>query len=43
MTMTSSKNSILELHICGQSIILGCTIFFRMELQWNSDMSDMFE
>jgi hypothetical protein len=43
MTMTRSKNSTFELHICGWSMILGRTIFCRMELQWNSDMFDMFE
>jgi hypothetical protein len=39
MTMTRSKNSTL----CGRSMILGHTIFFRMELQWNSDMFDIYE
>jgi hypothetical protein len=43
MTMTRSKNSTFELRICGWSIILGHTVFFRMELQWNSDISDMYE
>jgi hypothetical protein len=43
MTMTRSKNSTFELRICGWSIILGRTVFFRMELQWNSDISDMYE
>jgi hypothetical protein len=43
MTMTTSKNSTLELYICGRSTILEHTKIFRMELQWNSDMSDMFE
>jgi hypothetical protein len=28
MTMTRSKNSTFELRICGQSMILGHTIFF---------------
>jgi hypothetical protein len=40
---TKSKSSTFELRICGRSMILGHTIFFRMELQWNSDMSDMYE
>jgi hypothetical protein len=43
MTMTRSKNSTFELHICGRSIILGHTIFFKLELQWNSDMSGIYE
>jgi hypothetical protein len=43
MTMTRSKNSTFELRICGRSIILGHTIFFKLELQWNSDMSDIYE
>jgi hypothetical protein len=43
MTMTRSKNSTFKLRICGRSMILGCTIFFRMELHWNFDMSDMYE
>jgi hypothetical protein len=43
MTMTRSKKSIFELHICGWSMILGSTIFFSMELQWNSDMFNMYE
>jgi hypothetical protein len=43
MTMTRSKNSTFELRICGRSMILGCTIFFRLELQWTSDMPDMYE
>jgi hypothetical protein len=43
MTMTRSKNSTFELCICGRSMISGHTIFFRMELQWTSDMSDMYE
>jgi hypothetical protein len=43
MTMIGSKNLTFELCICGQPMILGCTIFFRMELQWNSDMSDIYE
>jgi hypothetical protein len=38
MTMTRRKNSTFELSICGWSMILGCIIFFRIELQWNSDM-----
>jgi hypothetical protein len=29
MTMTRSKNSTFELRICGQSMILGRTIFFQ--------------
>jgi hypothetical protein len=29
MTMTRSKNSIFELRIYGQSMILGRTIFFQ--------------
>jgi hypothetical protein len=43
MTMIRSKNSTFELCICGRSMILGCTLFFRMELQWTSDMSNMYE
>jgi hypothetical protein len=43
MTMTRSKNSTFELHICGRSMILGCTVFFQDELQWTSNMSDMYE
>jgi hypothetical protein len=43
MTMTRSENSTSELRICGQPMVLGCTIFFRMELQWNSNMNDMFK
>jgi hypothetical protein len=42
MTMTRSKNSTFEMRICGRSMILGCIVFFRMELQWTSDMSDMY-
>jgi hypothetical protein len=41
--MTRSKNSTFELCIYGRSMILGHTVFFRMELQWNSDMSNMYE
>jgi hypothetical protein len=29
MTMTRSKNSTFELHICGRFMILGRTIFFQ--------------
>jgi hypothetical protein len=29
MTMTRSKNSTIELRICGRSIILGHTLFFQ--------------
>jgi hypothetical protein len=29
MAMTRSKNATFELHICGQSMILGHTIFFQ--------------
>jgi hypothetical protein len=29
MTMTRDKNSTFELHICGQSTILGCIVFFQ--------------
>jgi hypothetical protein len=43
MTMTRSTNSAFELRICGRYMILERTLFFRMELQWNSDMSDMFQ
>jgi hypothetical protein len=43
MTMTKSKNSTFELHICGRSMVLGRIVFFSMELQWNSDMPDMYE
>jgi hypothetical protein len=43
MTMTKSKNSTFELHICGQSMILGRIVFLRMKLKWNSDMSDMYD
>jgi competence transcription factor ComK len=43
MTMTRSKNSTFELRICGRSMILRRTIFFRMEVQWTSDMSNMYE
>jgi hypothetical protein len=43
MTMTRSKNSTFELRICGPSMILRCAVFFRMELQWTSDMSNIYE
>jgi hypothetical protein len=43
MTITRSKNSTFELCICGRYMILGRTIFFSIELQWNSDMSDIHE
>jgi hypothetical protein len=43
MTMTRSKNSTFELCVYGPSMILGRTIFFRMELQWTPDMSNMYE
>jgi hypothetical protein len=43
MTDQKQKKSIFELCIHGRSMILGRTIFFRMELQWNSDMSLMYE
>jgi hypothetical protein len=43
MTMTRSKNSTFELRIYSRSIISGRTIFFRMELQWTFNMSDMYE
>jgi hypothetical protein len=43
MTMTRRKNSTFELRICGQSMILRRTIFFKMELQWTSDMSNIYE
>jgi hypothetical protein len=33
-----SKSSTFELRICGQSTILGHTVFFRIEMQWNSNM-----
>jgi hypothetical protein len=43
MIMTRSKNSTFKLRIYSRYMILGCTIFLVMELQCNSDMSDMFE
>jgi hypothetical protein len=42
MTITRSKNSIFELRIDGRSMILGHTIFFRMELQWHFGMSNIY-
>jgi hypothetical protein len=42
MTMIRSKNSTHELPIYGRSTILGLGIFFRMELQWNYDMPDLW-
>jgi hypothetical protein len=42
MTMTKSKNSTFELRICDRSMILRRTVF-RMELQWTSDMSNIYE
>jgi hypothetical protein len=43
MTMTRSKKSTFELCIYGQSMILGRTVFFKMELPWTSNVSDMYE
>jgi hypothetical protein len=43
MTISKSKNATFELRICGRSMILRRTVFFRMEMQWTSDMSNMYQ
>jgi hypothetical protein len=43
LIMTRRKNSISKLCICGWSMILERTIFFSMKMQWNFDLSNMFE
>jgi hypothetical protein len=43
MTMTRSKNSTFEMRICGRSKILRHIVFFRMELHWTSNMSNMYD